>query len=264
MPASGSDPPPDRPARATEGDAPRPSPTATPATASSTSGAPAGVRTTARTRPTRPEFLWGPAPRTNLPASPPSEFVAHPFDVGTVSGDPSQTLPYQGFPRRRKPMCGKGFRPADRTAKGTHTAAEVRSGRRPSTKTPSRCGCNYAGRSMPRKGSPYGPAYERARAKLLAAHPVCQWCRQFPATVADHNPPLGFHRHVEGSGCCVLVASCRRCNCGRGRGGWWVANQRRKMAKRGVPIPATWQPATGCSPTCWATTASPPEPSRIW
>ena len=103
--------------------------------------------------------------------------------------------------------------------------------------------------AVPRRGSPYGPAYARARARLLSAYRVCQWCHELPATVADHDPPLGFHTHVEGSGCCVLVASCRRCNAGRGRGGWWVANQRRRMHRAGVPIPGTWRkPPPGVIP----------------
>jgi hypothetical protein len=30
--------------------------------------------------------------------------------------------------------------------------------------------------------------------------------------VADHQPPLSLHDHVEGSGCCVLVPSCQPCS----------------------------------------------------
>lgn len=64
---------------------------------------------------------------------------------------------------------------------------------------------------MPRRGSPYGPAYDRARRMLLAGGPVCAHCRRRRATEADHQPPLAMHRHVNGSGCCALVPSCGPC-----------------------------------------------------
>src|SRR5882672_1705931 len=65
---------------------------------------------------------------------------------------------------------------------------------------------------MPRRGSPYGPAYQRTRRLLLAGRPWCVHClaegRRVVATEADHQPPLARHRHVDGSGCCRLVPSC--------------------------------------------------------
>src|SRR5262245_6672645 len=64
---------------------------------------------------------------------------------------------------------------------------------------------------MPRQGSPYGRAYRRARALLLADRPDCAHGCGRPATEADHQPPLARHAHLEGSGCCVLVPSCGPC-----------------------------------------------------
>ena len=62
---------------------------------------------------------------------------------------------------------------------------------------------------MPAKGR--GKAYQKARARLLAAEPVCVWCRERPATTADHVPPLAEAPSPElwvGQ----LVAACARCN----------------------------------------------------
>jgi hypothetical protein len=62
---------------------------------------------------------------------------------------------------------------------------------------------------MPRRGSPYGEAYQLARKRLLATNPPCAWCGA-PATTADHDPPIaeaGYHLN--------LVPACVRCNCGR-------------------------------------------------
>lgn len=65
---------------------------------------------------------------------------------------------------------------------------------------------------MPRRGSPYGPAYERERRRLIgrpcAMRLVCSGAR---ATEAGHVPPLARHRHIEGSGCCRLVPACGPC-----------------------------------------------------
>ena len=36
------------------------------------------------------------------------------------------------------------------------------------------------------------------------------------AMTADHQPPLSLHEHVEGSGCCTLVPSCKRCSMEQG------------------------------------------------
>lgn len=55
------------------------------------------------------------------------------------------------------------------------------------------------------------PAYRKGRTRLLAGDPVCVHCRRRPATEADHQPPLKLHRHVDGTGCCELVASCSTC-----------------------------------------------------
>src|SRR5262245_44502137 len=57
---------------------------------------------------------------------------------------------------------------------------------------------------------PYTKGYERARAALLAANPVCVHCGAM-ATEADHQPPVALHVHIEGTGCCVLVPSCATC-----------------------------------------------------
>lgn len=65
---------------------------------------------------------------------------------------------------------------------------------------------------MPRRGSPYGPEYERRRKRMLGR--PCELrlvCDGAPATEADHVPPLARHRHVEGSGCCRLRAACGPC-----------------------------------------------------
>lgn len=68
---------------------------------------------------------------------------------------------------------------------------------------------------MPRRGSPYGPAYERDRVALLRVHRWCVHCGA-PATEADHQPPIELHpggrgSHRHGSGCCRLVPSCGPC-----------------------------------------------------
>lgn len=65
---------------------------------------------------------------------------------------------------------------------------------------------------MPRRGSPYGPAYEAARRRLLGN--PCKLrlvCSGAPGTEADHVPPLSLHQHVEGSGCCRLQPACGPC-----------------------------------------------------
>jgi hypothetical protein len=72
---------------------------------------------------------------------------------------------------------------------------------------------------MPRRGSPYGPSYERRRKQVLAGGARCHVCGD-PATEADHVPPLVLHRHVNGSGCCELLPSCG--SCAREQGGQLV------------------------------------------
>ena len=59
--------------------------------------------------------------------------------------------------------------------------------------------------------NPYGWAYQQARAKLLAGNPMCWRDCGRRAVEADHDPPLSRHPHLEGSGCCVLRASCAKC-----------------------------------------------------
>lgn len=56
----------------------------------------------------------------------------------------------------------------------------------------------------------YGGGYREARRDLLARDPICVHCGGV-ATTADHQPPLALHAHVDGSGCCTLVPSCRPC-----------------------------------------------------
>lgn len=69
---------------------------------------------------------------------------------------------------------------------------------------------------MPKPGTRqvrgYGPAYQRARAALLAGNPRCHWCGA-AATTADHEPPLEVVGHPHLS----LVPACGPCNFGRRR-----------------------------------------------
>jgi hypothetical protein len=69
---------------------------------------------------------------------------------------------------------------------------------------------------MPRKGSPYGPGYERARRRLLGPGVVCHLCGG-AASELDHVPALVLHAHVEGSGCCAVFPACGPCQ--RSQGG---------------------------------------------
>lgn len=50
------------------------------------------------------------------------------------------------------------------------------------------------------------PAYQRARARVLADNPACTYCGQ-PADTADHLVPI-----AEGGDHEQLVSSCRSCN----------------------------------------------------
>lgn len=73
-----------------------------------------------------------------------------------------------------------------------------------------------------RPRSPANPAYAgkhyRAdRRRLLDGAPTCAHCGRRPATEADHVPPLSLHAHVDGAGCCRLVASCAPCARRQGR-----------------------------------------------
>jgi hypothetical protein len=76
----------------------------------------------------------------------------------------------------------------------------------------------------------YGYRHQLARVALLEANPWCEHCGA-PANVADHQPPLSLHEHVEASGCCVLVPSCTPCS--RRQGG--VLAQFRRAAST-VPM----------------------------
>jgi hypothetical protein len=58
----------------------------------------------------------------------------------------------------------------------------------------------------------YQYAHQKARARLLADSPPCVHCGSPEANVADHQPPISLHDHVEGSGCCELVPSCTPCS----------------------------------------------------
>ena len=67
---------------------------------------------------------------------------------------------------------------------------------------------------MPRAGSPYDRRYARERRALLAHRLPCQLrlaCQGAVADSADHDPPLAWHAHVPGSGCCRLVPACLPC-----------------------------------------------------
>ena len=62
--------------------------------------------------------------------------------------------------------------------------------------------------------SAYTRTYERERRALLAAGLRCELrlaCNGATADSADHDPPLAWHRHEAGSGCCRLVAACLAC-----------------------------------------------------
>lgn len=55
----------------------------------------------------------------------------------------------------------------------------------------------------------------RRSSAYLSFDPTGQWCWHGcgrPATTRDHQPALALHVHVEGSGCCQLLAACAPCN----------------------------------------------------
>jgi hypothetical protein len=73
-------------------------------------------------------------------------------------------------------------------------------------------------RCMNRPGPrPYGRAHRDARSRLLADDPPCSTpgCANL-ATVADHQPPIALHEHVNGTGCCVLAPQCADCSARQG------------------------------------------------
>lgn len=83
---------------------------------------------------------------------------------------------------------------------------------------------------------PYNSVYQRERAELLRNGPMCALrlaCRGDRADSADHQPPLSMHEHVAGTGCCVLIPACLRCQhkqagtISRQLGlGWWKPKKR--------------------------------------
>jgi hypothetical protein len=79
--------------------------------------------------------------------------------------------------------------------------------RNPAVRGGSRCRDHGAYRSGHAPHSDYGAAYRAQRTALLASHPLCHWCKQRPATEADHDPPL-----AQGGDHSRMVPSCRRCN----------------------------------------------------
>jgi hypothetical protein len=76
----------------------------------------------------------------------------------------------------------------------------------------------------------YRGEYLRQRAILLARYPNCWICGAPGANSADHVPALWQHRHVEGSGCCVLKPAHLHCNVRRG--GWRAATKVRDAKRR--------------------------------
>jgi 5-methylcytosine-specific restriction endonuclease McrA len=91
---------------------------------------------------------------------------------------------------------------------------------------------------MPRRGSPYGSLYERERTRILSEPHLCVLrlrCDGDVATTADHVPPLSLHQHVSGSGCCVLVPACLRCQ--KSQGGR-LMRQLEAERKRSLPQPS--------------------------
>ncbi len=73
-----------------------------------------------------------------------------------------------------------------------------------------------------------GWEYQKARKRLLAGSPVCVYCRERPATTADHVPPLSSAPSPElwvGE----LKPACGKCNF---RMGAELANKRKTEPKR--------------------------------
>ena len=94
---------------------------------------------------------------------------------------------------------------------------------------------------MPRRGSPYGPRYEKVRRAHLGQ--PCELrlvCDGSPADSTDHEPPLSRHTHVEGSGCCLLRPACMRCQV---RQAHLLAGQTARFKRLGLPPPCSTDPA---------------------
>jgi len=92
--------------------------------------------------------------------------------------------------------------------------------------------------AVPRRCSPYDWRYQQERAALLAPGPPCALllvCDGSRADSADHDPPLGLHDHVPGSGCCRLRPACLPCQHEQGR---IVGLARRHPVGRSAPPPS--------------------------
>lgn len=102
---------------------------------------------------------------------------------------------------------------------------------------------------MPRKGSPYGPRYEKVRRALLGS--PCEMrlvCDGAPSTSCDHDPPLSRHTHIEGTGCCRLRPGCGAC---QGKQARTLAGQTAHFKRLGVDVPQI-------------DAYQQPKPSRLW
>jgi hypothetical protein len=84
----------------------------------------------------------------------------------------------------------------------------------------------------------YGYRHRKRRLLLLADEPECWWCGAWPATVADHQPPIALHDHdYYRAGCCDLVPSCAACSQRQG-----VELARELAASRRPPPPPPPRP----------------------
>jgi hypothetical protein len=115
---------------------------------------------------------------------------------------------------------------------------------------------------MPRAGSPYGPAHEKRRRALLGRGDVlCEHCQLRPATVADHQPPLLMHDHVEGSDCCGVVPSCAECSSVQGGLLAWVGKAKANVE---VPDPDGLPPDDPCWDVPWLDELRDVPPEGTW
>ena len=72
--------------------------------------------------------------------------------------------------------------------------------------------------------SEYGTAaYRKARAELLANHPICHWCGKAPATELDHLNEVDNGGTIDDG----YVSACKPCNSKRG-----VEHLNRKRARQ--------------------------------
>lgn len=87
---------------------------------------------------------------------------------------------------------------------------------------------------------------------LLERYPWCQNGDGRPSSVADHDPPIALHRHVEGSGCCSYRATC--IDCSRRQGAEITNELRRRAAEPGAPAELQFiepEPAPGPGDSVW-------------